>query len=90
MLEWLRDGSPLRDPEETAELFELCKECPNFIPKAEAGDALSAAASPLIPDDAGFCSDCGCVVSGDPTAALNRVNKPFKGCPLGKWKAIVE
>jgi hypothetical protein len=89
MAEWLSDGCPLRDPTETRELFEThCKggdgpPCPKFIPNEAVGTFVLGKGS-------GFCAECGCVVSDDPTATFNKVNKPFKGCPLKKWLPIVE
>lgn len=82
MKDWIADGCPLRDPEETKELFEICKACPEMIP---AGTFAAA-----LPPGSGFCSECGCVVSDDPVAVFNKVNKPLQGCPLKKWLPIVE
>lgn len=96
MSEWLADGSPLRDPDETRELFEThCQggdgpPCEAFLPKEEVGDIISQIAGKMIPENAGFCSECGCVVSDDPEAMVNKVNKPHQECPLKKWRKVVE
>ena len=86
MADWVDAGRPLRDPDETKELFESnCKECPEFVPWK------GLAVIPTgMPEDGGTCAECGCFVSDDPEIILNRVNKPTLGCPLKKWKAIVK
>jgi hypothetical protein len=89
MKDWIADGCPLRDPTETKELFEThCKggdgpPCREFIPNEAIGTFMLGKGS-------GFCAECGCVVSDDPTATFNKINKPHQGCPLKKWLAIVE
>ena len=84
MNDWIADGCPLRDPEETKELFEThCKRCPEMI-------SAEGLVTMILPEGSGFCGECGCAVSADPTAVFNKVNKPQQGCPLGKWLPIVE
>lgn len=79
MVEWIADGCPYRDPDETKELFtEHCLNCPSY------------ASGTLEDVPGGSCLECGCFVSPDPTAVFNKVNKPTHGCPLGHWKAVVK
>jgi len=90
MDDWIEAGRPLRDPEETRELFAThCRggdgpPCPEFV----AWKGLTIIPTGL-PENGGTCAECGCFVSDDPEIVMNRVNKPTLGCPLGKWKAVV-
>ena len=91
MTDWISEGRPLRDPEDTKDLFEThCKggdgpPCPSYVP----WEGLTVI-PPGFPDDAGSCAECGCFVSGDPTIVMNKVNKPHEACPLKKWARIVQ
>lgn len=88
MAEWLADGSPLRDPEETKELFET--HCLGGDgPPCEAYNPLVNATG-LPGGYRGACMECGCSVSDDPEAVFNKVNKPHHGCPLKKWLPVVD
>ena len=88
IVDWVEAGRPLRDPEETKELFEThCQggdgpPCDKFVPWPFV--------PPGMPKDGGTCAECGCFVNSDPEIVLNRVNKPNMNCPLKKWGAIVD
>lgn len=79
--DWFAMGMPWRAPEETQELFSShCLPCPEYDPEKRA----------FIGWPKGTCLACLCHVSGDADEMLNKVNKPHQGCPLDKWKKVID
>lgn len=97
--DWYAMGMPWRTPDETQELFDThCRgrgsrivnglgvielketPCPEYDPEARA----------FIGWPKGVCLACSCHVSGDAYEILNKVNKPHMGCPLEKWKKVID
>lgn len=93
--DWYAAGMPWRTPEETQELFDKhCRgrkvspdgwalkpdPCPEYAPERRA----------FIGWPKGTCNACGCHVSGDAFELLNKVSKPHMGCPLDKWKKVID
>ena len=73
ILTWRKAGSPVRNKEEMAECLAVCKSPCKFYDTRIAGFA-------------GYCTVCGCGVSGVPIGELNKIRMATEKCPKGKWE----